>query len=150
MLMRVDLYGLTFETPGITFYLWSPWRSAAIEHRLFDAVRQLPQVEMESAPDELRAHFDDAKIVKQAFAAVERILKGWQEEASDAGGDRRIWRWLVEADTDSHGYDHNGEKSAIWGFLRLSLERGSPGEAERGEDIDLNGFGFRIASADEK
>jgi hypothetical protein len=148
--MRVDLYGLNFETPAVTFYLWSPWRSAAIEHRLFDAIRQLPQVEVETAADELRAQISDGKTLKSAFAAAERILKGWQEEASDAGGDRRVWRWLVEADTDSHGYDHNGDRAAIWGFLRLSLERGSPGEAERGEDIDLNGFGFRIDGAEEK
>src|SRR5437764_6385945 len=23
--MRIDLYGLAFETPCVTFYLWSPW-----------------------------------------------------------------------------------------------------------------------------
>src|SRR5436190_1080146 len=37
--MRVDFYGLTFETPCVTFYLWSPWRSSALEHKLFEAVR---------------------------------------------------------------------------------------------------------------
>ena len=149
--MRVELYGLTFETAGVTFYLWSPWRSSAIEHRLFDAIRQLPQAEPESAPDELRVHFKDPKPVRLGFQAVERILKGWQEEASDSsGGDRRVWRWLIEADTDAAGYDHTGERASIWGFLRLSLERGSPGEGERGEDIDMNGFGFRVWNAEEK
>lgn len=148
--MRVDLYGLNFETPHVTFYLWSPWRAAAIEHKLFEAICQLPQVQIEKGPDELRAEVGDAKSVKQALAVVERILKGWQEEASDAGGDRRVWRWLVEADTDAHGYDHNGERAAVWAFLRLSLERNGPGETERAEDIDLNGFGFRLAAADEK
>lgn len=148
--MRVDLYGLTFETPGVTFYLWSPWRSSAIEHRLFDAIRQLPQAEPETSPDELRVAFKDPKPVRLAFQAVERILKGWQEEASDAGSDRRIWRWLIEADTDAAGYDHTGERASIWGFLRLSLERNAPGEGERGEDIDMNGFGFQVANAEEK
>jgi hypothetical protein len=148
--MRVDLYGLSFETAGMTFYLWSPWRAAAIEHRLFDAVRQLPQAETETSPDEHSVNFKDPKPVRLAFQAVERILKGWQEEASDAGGDRRIWRWLIEADTDAAGYDHTGDRASIWGFLRLSLERNAPGEGERGEDIDMNGFGFRVWNADEK
>jgi hypothetical protein len=149
--MRVDLYGLTFETVKVTFYLWSPWRASAVEHRLFDAIRNLPHVEFETAPDELRADIAEGKTVKQALLAVERILKGWQEEASDAGGDRRMWRWLVEADTDAHGYDHTGERASIWGFLRLTLERNAPGEAEKGmEEIDMNGFGFRIWGAEEK
>jgi hypothetical protein len=148
--MRVELYGLTFETAGVTFYLWSPWRASAIEHRLFDAIRLIPQAEAETTPDELRVNFKDPKPVRLALQAVERILKGWQEEASDAGSDRRIWRWLVEADTDAAGYDHTGERSSIWGFLRLSLERNAPGEGERGEDIDMNGFGFRVWNADEK
>lgn len=148
--MRVDLYGLCFETAGVTFYLWSPWRASAIEHRLFDAIRQLPQAEPENSPDELRIHFKDPKPVRQAIQAVERILKGWQEEASDSGSDRRVWRWLIEADTDAAGYDHTGERTSIWGFLRLSLERNAPGEGERGEDIDMNGFGVRVWNAEEK
>jgi hypothetical protein len=149
--MRVDLYGLLFETTGVTFHLWSPWRASAVEHRLFDAIRQLPHVQFEPAPDELRANTKDAKALKQALLAVERILKGWQEEASDAGGDRRTWRWLVEADTDAHGYDHNGERTSIWAFLRLTLERNAPGETDKGfEDIDLNGFGLRISGGEEK
>jgi hypothetical protein len=148
--MRVDLYGLVFETGGVTFYLWSPWRAAAIEHRLFEAIRQLPHAQFETTPEELRAAVHDAKAVKQALLAVERILKGWQEEASDAGGERRVWRWLVEADTDSHGYDHNGERSSLWAFLRLSLERNAPDETEKGEDIDMNGFGLRIWNSEEK
>jgi hypothetical protein len=148
--MRVDLYGLTFETGSVTFYLWSPWRAAAVEHRLFEAIRQLPHVEFETLPDELKLTTKDSKAVKQAIVAVERILKGWQEEASDSGGDRRTWRWLVEADSDAHGYDHNGERASLWAFLRLTLERNSPGESEKAfEDIDLNGFGFRIWAGDE-
>jgi hypothetical protein len=71
------------------------------------------------------------------------VLKGWQEEA-DPGGERRTWRWLLEGDTDADGYDHTGEPLAIWGFLRVALERGGPSEDDKGEDIDLSGFGVRI------
>ena len=35
--MRIEFFGLTFDTPCVTFYLWSPWRAAALEHRLFEA-----------------------------------------------------------------------------------------------------------------
>ena len=77
--MRVDLYGITFETSAVTFYLWSPWRSSALEHKLFDAIRQLPHAVFEQAPDELRANVSEGKTVKQAILTVERILKGWQE-----------------------------------------------------------------------
>src|SRR5262249_38408225 len=45
--MRVDLYGLAFETPRVSFHLWSPWRASALEHRLFEVVRNLPRVEAE-------------------------------------------------------------------------------------------------------
>ena len=149
--MRVDLYGLLFETAGVTFYLWSPWRAAVIEHRLFDAIRALPHARFESTPDELRASIVDVKTLKQAILAVERILKGWQEEASDTGTERRTWRWLIEADTDPHGYDHAGERSSLWAFLRLALERNAPGETEeKAEEIDMNGFGLRIWNAEEK
>ena len=141
--MRVDLYGLTFETPRVTFYLWSPWRAAAIEHRLFDALRGLPRVEVEQGPDELRLHLGDQRTCRAALQAVARVLKGWQEEA-DPGSERRSWRWLLEADTDADGYDHNGEPTSLWGFLRLSLERGGPGEPDKGEDIDLEGFGLQV------
>ena len=149
--MRVDLYGITFETSAVTFYLWSPWRSSALEHKLFDAIRLLPHAVFESTPDELRANVSEGKTVKQAILTVERILKGWQEEASDGGTDRRTWRWLVEADTDPHGYDHNGDKASLFAFLRLTLERSAPGETDKGlEDIDLNGFGMRIMGGEEK
>ena len=141
--MRVDFYGLIFETPRVTFYLWSPWRAAALEHRLFEAVRALPRVEMEEGPDEARLHVDDAKTCRAALQAVSRVLKGWQEEA-DPGSERRSWRWLLEADTDTDGYDHTGEPVSIWGFLRVSLERGGPAEPDKGEDIDLEGFGLEV------
>lgn len=141
--MRVDIYGVIFETPRVTFYLWSPWRSAALEHRLFEAVRALPRVVHEEAPDELRLHISDPKTCRMALQAVARVLKGWQEEA-DTGSERRSWRWLLEADTDADGYDHTGEQVSMWGFLRVSLERGGLGEPEKGEDVDLEGFGLQI------
>src|SRR5262245_9444667 len=97
--MHVDLYGLTFDTPKVTCYLWSPWGAAAIERRLFDVVRQVAGVEVEQEADELRAHITDAKQWKQALTALVRVLKGWQEEATDAGRERRAWRWLLEGDT---------------------------------------------------
>jgi hypothetical protein len=141
--MRVDFYGLAFETPHVTFHLWSPWRAAALEHRLFEAVRNLPRVEGEAGPDELTLHVRDPKTCRAAIQAVARVLKGWQEEA-DPGSERRSWRWLLEGDSDADGYDHNGEPTSLWGIVRVSLERGGPGEPDKGEDIDLEGFGMRI------
>jgi hypothetical protein len=141
--MRFDFYGLSFETPRVTFYLWSPWRSTALEHRLFEAIRQLPRVQPEQGPDELRIHLEDAKACRAALQVVARVLKGWQEEG-DAATERRCWRWLLEADADVDGYDHNHEPTSLWGFLRLSLDRGSPGEPDKGEDIDLEGFGLQV------
>jgi hypothetical protein len=144
--MRFDFYGLSFETPRVTFYLWSPWRSTALEHRLFEAIRQLPRVTAEQGPDELRIHIDDAKTCRAALQVVARVLKGWQEDA-DPATERRSWRWLLEADADADGYDHNREPTCLWGFLRLSLDRGGPGEPEKGEDIDLEGFGLQVHRA---
>jgi hypothetical protein len=141
--MRFDFYGLAFETPRVTFFLWSPWRATALEHRLFDALRQLPRAQYEEGPDELRLHLSDPKACRAALQAVARVLKGWQEDA-DPGSERRGWRWLLEADTDDGGYDHNGEPTCLWGFLRVSLEHGGPGEPDKGEHIDLDGFGFQV------
>lgn len=141
--MRVDFYGLAFETPHVTFHLWSPWRAAVLEHRLFEAVRSLPRTEAEIGADEGCVHISDPKTWRAALQAVARVLKGWQEEA-DPGSERRTWRWLLEGDSDADGYDHAGEPNSLWGFLRVSLERGGPGEPDKGEDLDLEGFGLRI------
>jgi hypothetical protein len=143
--MRVELFGLTMETPAVTFYLWSPWRCSALEHRLFDAVKAVPHAELEAAPDELRLHISESKAWKAAIQNLSRVLKGWQEEASDTGREeRRTWRWLLEADVDANGFDMQGEKASVWAYIRLGLDRGGPGEAEKGEDIDLNGFGVQV------
>jgi len=144
--MRFEFFGLAFETPRLTFYLWSPWRAAALEHRLFDALRALRGVEVEQGPDELRLQIIDSKTSKAALQVVARVLMGWQEDAEPGSGERRSWRWLLEGDTDSHAYDHTGEPFALWGFLRVSLERGIPGEMDvaKSEDIDLEGFGFQV------
>jgi hypothetical protein len=141
--MRIEFYGVAFETARVAFHLWSPWRAAALEHRLFDAIRQLPRVEVEEHPDELRLNISDPKTWRAAVTATARVLKGWQEEA-DPGSERRSWYWLIEGDTNADGYDHTGEPFTLWGFLRISLDRGGPGEPDKGEDIDLQGFGLRI------
>jgi hypothetical protein len=141
--MRIDFYGLAFETPRVTVYLWSPWRAAAVEHRLFEIIAQLPGMRAEKEADEWRIHIADPKIWKGVLQAVCRVLKGWQEEA-DPGQERRSWRWLLEGDTDTNGYDHQGEPAGMWAYLRLSLDRGGPGEPDKGEDVDLNGFGVRV------
>jgi hypothetical protein len=142
--MRVEIYGLTFDSPGVTFYLWSGWRATALEHKLFNSVQSLSNTQFETFPDEERVHVTDAKTWRAALQAVARVMKGWQEDASDAGTEKRSWRWLLETDTDTDGYDHAGEPTSMWGFLRLYLDRGSPGEEVKAEDIDLEGFGLRI------
>ena len=141
--MRVDLYGLAFETPRVTFHLWSPWRASALEHRLFDAVRNVPRTETEEGQDEWRIHVNDPKTWRNAVQAVARVLKGWQEEA-DPGSERRFWRWLIEGDTDPHGYDETGEPTSLWCLVRVGLEHGGLGESEKPEEFDLEGFSARI------
>jgi hypothetical protein len=141
--MRFDFYGLAFEAPRVTFYLWSPWRSTALEHRIFEAIKAVPRVQPEEAPDELRLHITDPKSWRLALQAVARVLKGWQEEA-ETGSEKRSWRWLLEGDTDADGYDHTGAPACLWGFVRVGLDRGSIGEPEKGEDVDLDGFGLQI------
>jgi hypothetical protein len=141
--MRVDFYGLAFETPCVSVSLWSPWRASALEHRLFEAVQGIPGLEMTKEADERRIDIRQPKAWRAALQAIARVLKGWQEEA-DPGGERRSWRWLLEADTDADGYDHNGEETSLWGILRVSVDRGGPTEPDKGEDIDMEGFGVRI------
>jgi hypothetical protein len=143
--MRVDLFGLQMETTGVTFYLWSPWRCSLLEHKLFEALKPVPNATLEAASDELRLHITEQKSWKIASQNLARVLKGWQEEASDAGKDeRRAWRWLLEADVDASGYDMQGERSSFWAYLRLAIDRGGPGEFDKGEDLDLNGFGIQV------
>ncbi|MFL5244618.1 MAG: hypothetical protein ACJ8FY_21160 [Gemmataceae bacterium] len=141
--MLLDFYGLNLDTNRVTFYVWSPWRAAALEQRLFESIRSLPKVESEELPDEWRLHITDAKTWRNAIQAVSRVLKGWQEDA-EPGSERRTWRWLLDGDTDADGYDHTSEPFSLWGIVRVTLERGGPGEAEKGEDLDLEGFGMRF------
>ena len=42
-----------------------------------------------------------------------------------------------------------GAVACLWAFLRVSLERGGPGDPEKGEDIDLEAFGIQIWPARE-
>lgn len=141
--MRIEFYGLNLEAPAVTVHLWTPWRATAIEHRLFEVVRKLPQTEVEERPDELRIRIGDPKTWRSALQAVARVLKGWQEEA-DPASERRSWRWLMEGDTDCDGYDHNGEPCTLWAFLQLGLERGGIDEQDKSEAVDLSDFGIRI------
>jgi hypothetical protein len=142
-LMRIDLYGLVFDTPQVTFHLWSPWRAAELEHRLFKAVCSAAHTQPEQGPDEWRVGITETKSFHTAIQAIERVLKGWQEEA-EMGNERRNWRWLLEADSDADGYDHTGAPTSILGLIGLSLERGSPDEGDKGEDVDMEGFGMRV------
>ena len=141
--MRIDFHGLVLEIPHISIYLWTPWRASALEHRLFDAVRQVIHETPEEQPDELRLDVEDTKVWRTAQQAMVRVLKGWQEDG-DPGRERRAFRWLLEGDSDAHGYDAIGEPLSLWLFLRLSLERGEPGEPDKGEEVELEGFGVRI------
>lgn len=147
--MRIDFYGLAFETPKVTVHLWSPWRSTALEHRLFETVASHARVAPEKLADEQLLELTDSKAWKQAQQAISRVLKGWQEDAEPGNGERRSWRWMLEASTDANGYDHTGETASLWAFLRLSLDRGEPGEPDKGEDIDLDGFGLQIWPSNE-
>jgi hypothetical protein len=143
--MRVNLFGLVMDAPRVTFFLWSPWRCTALEHRLFDALKSIPAARLETDADECRLHLMDPTSWKLALQHLNRVLKGWQEEANDVGKEeRRSWRWLLEADVDANGYDMQGEKANFWAYLRLSLDRGGPGDPEKGEDIDLNGLGLCV------
>jgi len=142
--MRIDFYGLAFETPRVTVHLWSPWRASALEHRMFEVISSGLQQESEKVPDGLQLQITDPKSWKTALQSVSRVLKGWQEDAELGNGERRSWRWMIEGNTDANSYDHTGEVSSTWAFLRLGLDRGEPGEPDKGEDIDLDGFGMQI------
>ncbi len=146
--MRIDLYGLGFDTPVVHFYLWSPWRASLLETRLFEAVVKAAGAAAEKRPDEIRVAAPDPKTWRHAVQAVARVMKGWQEEA-DPGNEKRSWCWLLEADTDADGYDHYNERANFWGFLRVSVDRGNPGEIEKGEDFDLESFGFSVGGVHE-
>jgi hypothetical protein len=142
--MRIDLYGLSFETPRVYFHLWSPWRAMELEHRLFDALRHLPRTEVEPGPEGYRIAITDAKLFRQAVQSLERVLKGWQEEA-DRAIERRTWCWVIEGDTNSDGYDHMGEPACLWALIGGAIERGGPDSGEdKREDVDLEGFSLQI------
>ena len=140
--MLADLLGLQMNVEGVTFHLWSPWRCTALELRLFDAIKQIPGLVADTPPDEICLSLQTDKQWGQAHEHLQRVLKGWQEESSDAGVERRTWRWLIEADTDTDGYDLHGERSCFWAYLRVALERGGPGETDKTEDVDFSGFGI--------
>lgn len=142
--MQIEFHGFRFEASRITGYLKTPWRATAIEHRLFNEVKQVAGVHLETQPDEMRVQITDGKMWKEAVANMSRLLKGWQEEAAGAGKESRAFRWLFEGDTDDHGYDHANEVACLWIYLRLGLDRGEVEEGEPIEWIDLQAFGLRF------
>ena len=142
--MQIEFFGLKFEASRITCTLGVPWRATALEHRLFNEVKQLPDVHLESTPDELRVQIADVKVWKQAMLNMSRLLKGWQEEATSAGKERRLYRWLLEGDTDEHGYDHANEVACLYIYLRVGLDRGDLEQEEPSEWIDLSAFGLQF------
>lgn len=144
--MQIDFYGMRFETPRVTCYLWMPWRATALEHRIFTAVRKLPDAVVETEKHDEHIHITDESLWEQTFHVVSRVLLGWQEDAVTAE-ERRSWRWVLEGNTDNHGFDHTGEPASVWLFLRLSLDQGGPAEPEKGEDLDLHSFGIRLWAA---
>ena len=139
-----EFYGLAFETPRVIFHLWSPWRATALEHRLFEAVRLLPRTELEEAPDERRlliptprpAGWRSGPLPRaQGLAGGGRPRQRTPRLALAAGGRHRRRRLRPQR-----------RAGQLWGFLRLGLDRGGLGEPEKGEDIDLDGFGLEITA----
>jgi hypothetical protein len=92
---------MVFETPRVTFYLWSPWRATALEHRLYAAVRKLPGIMTESEKNEEHINVSAESVWENAFQSLNRVLLGWQEEA-DAAEERRSWRWVLEGNRRFH------------------------------------------------
>ena len=98
-------------------HLWSPWRATAVEHRLFEVVAKTLKEPPEQFPDGMQMVINDPKTWRNALQAVSRVLKGWQEDAEPGNGERRSWRWMIEANTDGNGYDHAGETACTWAFF---------------------------------
>jgi hypothetical protein len=147
--MKINFHGMLFEPSRVSFYLWSPWRATALEHRLYSAVRKLANIVVQTEGHEEHIDVLDEDVWEQAFLAMNRVLLGWQEDA-DAAEERRSWRWVLEGNTDNHGFDHTGQPAGVWWFLRLALDQGGPAEPEKGEDIDLHSFGIRFWPVQEK
>ncbi len=142
--MQIEFHGLQFQASRITCYLWSPWRASALEHRLFNEIKQIDGGTLESGPDELRVQLTSVEAWRQAKHNMTRLLKGWQEEATTFGKERRVYRWLFEGDTDEHGYDHANDVACLWIYLRAGIERGELDDGEPVEWIDFSGFGLRL------
>jgi hypothetical protein len=148
--MRIDLYGLTFDAAATYFFVGPAWECPYGAVKLFDAVAAVPQVRLEQLDDGgRRAHVPNPKVWKAARAAAERVLKGWQEEA-EPGGPRRLWHWVLEAETDAAGNDGDGDPAYWLGYVRLREDESGVGEDEHGEERDLHRFGVYILPDREK
>lgn len=142
--MRIQIFGLTFETPRVQFLLHDPWRATSLEHRIFENVRKAIKVTPDEDPEGLRITLDDQKLWKPAIQGVIRTLKAWQEEASPVIGEQRMWCFVVEGNVTSTGYDIHGNQACIHVYVRLGVVRGGPADGEKGEEIDLDGFNIQI------
>ena len=87
--MHVDFYGLQFDTPNVTFYLWSPWRASSLENGapLRGALHHaLPGVEaVEKEADEIRLHIREQQDVEGRDA---QSLPGSSSRLENTGGGR--------------------------------------------------------------
>ncbi|MSR32499.1 MAG: hypothetical protein EXR99_13450 [Gemmataceae bacterium] len=142
--MQAELMGLVFDTPAVVVRLWSPWRASAIEHRLFDQIRQIASGTVEEKPDELVLKIHETKEWNLAVGVCNRVMMGWEEEA-DHGTERRLWCWVLEGDVNMAGYDHFGEPASIWALVRVTLERPAIDPAlPPVEHFDLENFGVEF------
>jgi len=148
--MRTQIFGLTFETPKVHLHLRDPWRSTALEHRIFDNLRKAAKLRVDEDADGQHVLIDDVKNWKPALQAVIRTLKAWQEEASPVNAEERLWCFVVEGNVTSSGYDIHGQPASIQVFVRLGLVRGGgPADPDKGEEIDLDGFSIQIEQSPE-
>jgi len=144
--MKVNISGVCIETRKIVVYLKSPWRANALEHKLFEAARQIPEVQVEESQAEYKIVLKNIEKFQTLLESCTRILKGWQEDA-DLGTERRFWCWLFEGDADASGYDHNGNPASIWIFVRAIIEHAEHSmDAPKVEHVDLESFNFELTN----
>ena len=133
------------KPPASPAILWSPWRATALEHRLFNEVKQLPGVHLESTPDE-HARADRRRQGMEAshaqhVAAAQRL----------AGGSRRRRQGTPRL---SLAHRRRHRRARLRSRQRNRLAFGSTcasawtaaiiDDAEPSEWIDLSGFGLRF------
>ncbi|MGF1578218.1 MAG: hypothetical protein ACFCD0_02520 [Gemmataceae bacterium] len=141
--MRVELLGLAIETPKVSVSLWSSWKASQLETKVFNSIGQVPDLEKLERDDEMRLSFRTEQQWQAVMDRVVRVMKGWQEEAAGRN-EKRLWGWMIDGDRDAYGYDPMGEAACLWGWFRLFLERGDPGEFDKSEQVELQSLSFRF------